>query len=512
MVYREMTDAQWARGFSYMDDSKDEQIEFSEFVHFCVKFIITPEEYLIRAVAVSVTKRESFYSIDENVLKKLLSRHKKSISSDSLGALDEDDTGEESTQQWETTERTYENFDVFLKKVKESKANAVTTYSDIAANIHNEASEKRTSSRKGITRAFSDIDSAHGWGPSEEDKVLMKDRSEHDHTKKLLDDWTNNQMSENNKEHFRKWASVKGRRRCVDGSSTDDEQTAAENSNLSNVEKRFHPNSIPKVAQNVGDDCDSEQSSDPWKTERRYSSLDRAYMDSPNTVEEQGSMSIQSLHIDDSIPDENFEDDASIDSVISASTLMSHAQEAKAMPSSPFSRYEKEDLTADNMPSVLNSYYPPKKLVPIAKTSGIHAFMKGREIRRQKFYNPDVLNSLSCKSSRSVIKSELTCKSSRSVIKSEMSVSSQHFHEVSRICVSVPHCDTEKDINKKSRTMSRSSMKFIKPGVSGHKKTCTPCDMVAQPEKFDALSLIEKLILSKFEQSQPKSQLCEAPY
>lgn len=186
-MYRDLTDAQWAKGFSYIDDSKDEQIEFSEFIHFCVRFIITPEEYLIKAVAVCGVKRKSIYEVSPEDMTPLLratgKQHSSFMSQASFEEGNESDE-EESAEQFEKDldlkkREDDESFEAYLKEVK-------LTHGQYCKGFSRE-----------IVRSLSDLSSTHGSGnrPSAADLIMLQERSSADATKMSIERWNQKQIA-----------------------------------------------------------------------------------------------------------------------------------------------------------------------------------------------------------------------------------------------------------------------------------------------------------------------------
>lgn len=199
-VYRQMTDEQWARGFHYIDDSNDEMIEFAEFVQFCCKFIISPEDYLIKAISVCVVKRASVYDLRVDLSKPALqglttvSSFLNSLAEDS-GEEDDVDNCEKNDSKDDTTmvqeQEDNDKFETYLREVKAS---------GLASDTSRKQSN-RASARRNIIRTYSDVMSQHGYDdhPSAEQVASLDAIAKGDATKLTIDEWTDQQVADYNR-------------------------------------------------------------------------------------------------------------------------------------------------------------------------------------------------------------------------------------------------------------------------------------------------------------------------
>ena len=398
-VLRPMTDKQWARGFSYIDDSNDDQIEFAEFVHFCMKFIITPEEYLMKAISVSVIKRAWIYMSSPDELKPLIYRQSTLTKSPSvLNHVEEEDDEDAVKESHPTIINKANNdddilFEALIKQVKGSQRNLIRTNSNIKG------------SQRSITRTNSDVPtSIHGYGdmPSVEEISQLEEGSKADETKALISDWTDRRMGENSQDRFLKWAG-----------------------------------SLPDT-----------------KTRQPYDGVDTPHREGAEEeimeeieVEVEGYLNMDTLEVNSPAFALDFDESGSQQSVISATTLLDQAEQSKNEPESSISStsyvygggfslqtentnsYQPEEVHKAHPvspdPRYRNSmkmknkkfydfgkppcfafghYHRPNKLEPIEDTSQLRLLMKERAKLRASFRDGNVLNSLACNVKRNMIK------------------------------------------------------------------------------------------------------------
>jgi hypothetical protein len=505
-IYREMTDAQWARGFNYIDDNKDEQIEYSEFVHFCVKFIITPEEYLIKAVSVSAVKRGTVYDHSSDALKPLLHRHTITKQQSSLESLVENGNEEENDNDNETDK-------ILLQQEKENhqKSNDDESFDRYLQHV-----KKSQRGKMMIVRNYSDLSSRHGCGelPSPEDLAFLEEKTIADETRISIEEWTDKRMADYNR------------------------QPSGQQSPY---------NHAGGGGNRPRSESESEVDFDRYTTEQR------------NIV--QGYMNMESLH------DYDVDDNTSVQSVISASTLLSnahsHSQQSKEvanhLPQSSL-RLGDDDLflQTDNTESSHQEYYDnnlncvsadspcqsknrskasyrqlqnppeqtfghlrnPKTLEPIDNPTQLKKFIKDRETRRHSMHDMGVISSLSCNVKRSVIDpadSEPGARYQASITSPISTMNHINSNSIHSKVMSFDD-DVSEDEDDNISMSSNGSQALSSPNTVGSHTddpTCTPHaaagmldeegERTQPPERINVISLIEKMILAQFETPEART-------
>lgn len=514
-VYREMTDAQWARGFHYIDDSNDEQIEYSEFVQFCCKFIITPEEYLIKAISVCVVKRGSIYDLSPDLMKPAMQRWNTFKKKSSIHDLethydneydDENDEDDENPAEMDMPsademERRAkiknDNFDAYLREVK-------------AAGLANNSARRNTSmgghrqNRKHIVRTHSEGTSSHGYGdnPSPQFLERLNQDARFDKTKIAIDEWTDRRMDE--------WSARE--RQAVNNDS--------------------------------GDDFDlhlSSQHHEIVKGHMNLDSLDNFLLQS----EQRG---------DD-------DDDISVQSVISASTLLSNVESINTGNSttrgnghnvslrtnaggsgsyigdvndnlSYFSRqgslrrersYHEYRSTSKPLSSeVFQHIMQPKSLDPVESTTHIVSYMKDRETRTSGMYDSEIISSLPCNVKRNLDRKHAAGVRARRRSTAPRLMLSGGIKNIMNNNVSfgvTKVASLDDDLSDDDDACHSYNFTTCSHTEASHATTSTPnthnfdvdfingtgskYPKVANPGGVDVISLIEKMIIAQFESPRP---------